>query len=62
VSAEDTRNVLSAGVCRQQVEDALAVYAAFNTTDRLADAFGFQQLSPAGFEARAKVLLRRGYR
>jgi hypothetical protein len=56
------RSVLSAGVSRQQVEDALAVCAAFNTTDRLADAFGFQQLSPEGFEAGAKVLLKRGYR
>jgi uncharacterized peroxidase-related enzyme len=62
VSAEDMRDVLSAGVSRQQVEDALAVCAAFNTTDRLADAFGFQLLSPEGFEAGAKVLLKRGYR
>jgi uncharacterized peroxidase-related enzyme len=62
VSAEDIRNVLSAGVSRQQVEDALAVCVAFNTTDRLADAFGFEQLSPEGFEAGAKVLLKRGCR
>jgi hypothetical protein len=40
------REVLSAGVLRQQVEDALAVCVAFNTTDRLADAFGFEVLSP----------------
>jgi hypothetical protein len=44
------------------VEDALAVCAAFNTTDRLADAFGFELLSPAGFESGAKYLLKRGYR
>jgi uncharacterized peroxidase-related enzyme len=60
--AEDMREVLSAGVSRQQVEDALAVCAAFNTTDRLADAFGFELLSPEGFEAGAKYLLKRGYR
>ena len=54
--------MLSAGVLRQQVEDALAVCAAFNTTDRLADAFGFELLSPEGFEAGAKYLLKRGYR
>jgi AhpD family alkylhydroperoxidase len=60
--AEDIREVLSAGVSRQQVEDALAVCAAFNTTDRLADAFGFELLSPEGFEAGAKYLLKRGYR
>jgi hypothetical protein len=29
---------------RQEVEDALAACAAFNTTDRLADAFGFDLL------------------
>src|SRR5215475_12412886 len=62
VGAEDMRQVLSAGVSRQQIEDALAVCAAFNTTDRLADAFGFEVLSPAGFEAGAKYLLKRGYR
>jgi alkylhydroperoxidase family enzyme len=39
---EDMREVLSAGVSRQQVKDALAVCAAFNTTDRLANAFGFE--------------------
>ena len=62
VSAEDMRNVLAAGVSPQQVADALAVCAAFNTTDRLADAFGFAQLSPEGFQAGAKYLLKRGYR
>jgi AhpD family alkylhydroperoxidase len=62
LDAEDMREVLSAGVSRQQVEDALAVGAAFNTTDRLADAFGFEVLSPEGFEAGAKYLLKRGYR
>jgi uncharacterized peroxidase-related enzyme len=62
VGAEDMREVLSAGVSREQVEDALAVCAAFNTTNRLADAFGFEMLSPEGFEAGAKFLLKRGYR
>ena len=62
VGAGDMRQVLSAGVSRQQAEDALAVCAAFNTTDRLADAFGFEVLSPEGFEAGAKYLLKRGYR
>jgi len=62
LGAEDMRQVLSAGVSRQQVQDALAVCVAFNTTDRLADAFGFEVLSPEGFEAGAKYLLKRGYR
>jgi uncharacterized peroxidase-related enzyme len=60
--AGDMRTVLSAGVSPQQVRDALAVCAAFNTTDRLADAFGFELLTPEGFEAGAKFLLKRGYR
>jgi uncharacterized peroxidase-related enzyme len=62
VSVEDMREVLAAGASPQQVRDALAVCAAFNITDRLGDAFGFELLSPAGFEAGAKYLLKRGYR
>ncbi len=62
LSADDLRAVLAAGVSPQQVKDALAVGAAFNTTDRLADAFGFQVLTPEGFASGAKYLLKRGYR
>lgn len=62
VSAEDMREVLAAGVSRQQVRDALAVCAAFNTTGRLGDALGFELLSSEGFAAGAKYLLKRGYR
>jgi uncharacterized peroxidase-related enzyme len=62
VDIEDMQQVLSAGVSRHQVEDALAVCAAFNTTNRLADAFGFEMLSAGDFEAGARYLLTRGYR
>ncbi|TDD34292.1 alkylhydroperoxidase AhpD family core domain-containing protein [Actinomadura sp. KC06] len=62
VSTQDMRDVLAAGATPQQIKDALAVCAAFNITDRLADAFGFELLSPEGFEAGAKYLLERGYR
>jgi uncharacterized peroxidase-related enzyme len=62
VTADDMRAVLAAGVSHEQIEDALAVCFAFNTTDRLADAFGFFVPGPKAFEAGAKVLLRRGYR
>lgn len=62
VGVEDMREVLAAGVTPEQVEDALAVCAAFNTTDRLADAFGFELLSAEGYAAGAKYLLKRGYR
>src|SRR5262245_18415590 len=50
VSAEDMRRLLVTGVSRRQVEDALAVCAAFDTTNRLADAFGFEVLSSEGYE------------
>jgi uncharacterized peroxidase-related enzyme len=62
LSAQDMRRVLAAGVSPEQVEDALAVCAAFNLTNRLADAFGFEVLTPEGFASGAKFLLRRGYR
>jgi AhpD family alkylhydroperoxidase len=62
LTAEDMREVLAAGVSPRQIEDALAVCAAFNIIDRLADAFGFELLSPEGYEAGAKYLLKRGYR
>lgn len=62
VDADDMRAVLSAGVSREQIEDALAVCFTFNTIDRLADAFGFFVPGPQAFEAGAKYLLARGYR
>jgi AhpD family alkylhydroperoxidase len=62
LSTDDIRAVLAAGVSHQQIEDALAVCFAFNTTARLANAFAFDVLSEDGFEAGAKYLLRRGYR
>jgi AhpD family alkylhydroperoxidase len=62
VSADDMRAVLAAGATPEQVQDALAVCAAFDTTARLADAFGFDVLSPEGFDAGAKYLLQRGYK
>lgn len=62
VDADDMRAVLAAGVSRQQIEDALAVCFAFNTMNRLADAFAFVVPGPKAFEAAAKFLLARGYR
>jgi len=61
VDADDMREVLAAGVSPEQIEDALAVCFAFNTTNRLADAFGFFVPGPKAFEAGAKFLLKRGY-
>ena len=62
VTPDDMRAVLRAGVSPEQIKDALAVSFAFNTINRLADAFGFEMLSPLGFEAGARYLLTRGYR
>lgn len=62
VDADDVRAVMAAGVSRQQIEDALAVCFAFNTMNRLADAFDFFVPGPRAFEAGAKFLLARGYR
>jgi uncharacterized peroxidase-related enzyme len=62
VDATDIGKVRAARVSREQIEDALAVCFAFNTTNRLADAFGFSIPGPQGFEAGAKFLLARGYR
>jgi uncharacterized peroxidase-related enzyme len=62
VVADDMRTVLAAGVSPQQIEDALAVAFAFNTINRLADAFAFFVPGPGAFEAGAKFLLARGYR
>jgi uncharacterized peroxidase-related enzyme len=62
VDSDDMRAVLAAGVSREQIEDALTICFAFNTTNRLADAFEFSMLGAKGFEAGAKYLLSRGYR
>jgi AhpD family alkylhydroperoxidase len=62
VTADDMRAVLSSGVSREQTEDALAVCFAFDSTARLANAFGFALPSREAFDAGAKYLLARGYR
>ncbi len=61
LSADDIRAVLDTGVSRNQVEDALAICYAFNVTNRLANAFGFEMMTPDSFRAGAKYLLQRGY-
>jgi uncharacterized peroxidase-related enzyme len=62
VTVEDMRDVLAAGASREQIADALAVGFAFNTMNRLADAFAFAIPSPEVVESGAKYLLARGYR
>ena len=62
IDADDIRGVLSAGVSRAQIEDALAVCLAFDITARLANAFDFAMATPAAMDAGARHLLKRGYR
>ncbi|HEX4165717.1 MAG TPA: carboxymuconolactone decarboxylase family protein [Bryobacteraceae bacterium] len=62
VTADDMGGVLSSGASREQIKDALAVCFVFNTTARLANAFGFALPSRDAFDAGAKYLLARGYR
>jgi alkylhydroperoxidase family enzyme len=62
VDVDDIRSVMAAGVSHAQIEDALAVCFAFNTMNRLADAFAFFVPGPKAFDAGAKFLLARGYR
>jgi len=61
VNVDDMSAVLTAGVSRDRIEDALAVCFSFNTIGRLANAFGFSLPGPKAFEAGAKYLLARGY-
>jgi len=62
LNSDDMREVLAAGVSRDQIGDALAVCFSFSTIGRLADAFGFSLPGPKVFEAGARYLLARGYR
>jgi uncharacterized peroxidase-related enzyme len=62
VSVDDMRTLLTAGVSREQIEDALAIYFAFSTMNRLADAFNFSIGTPEAFVAGAQYLFSRGYR
>lgn len=62
VTADEMRGVLSSGVSREQIEDALAVCFVFDATARLANAFGFALPSSDAFDAGAEYLLACGYR
>jgi uncharacterized peroxidase-related enzyme len=61
IDQDDIRKVLASGVSPMQVENALAVCFAFNTTNRLADTFEFFVPNPQAMQAGAKYLLKRGY-
>jgi hypothetical protein len=62
LGAEDVATVRGAGVGVTAIRDAIYVATAFHVIVRLADAFGFQLLDAAGYQASAQSLLRYGYR
>jgi uncharacterized peroxidase-related enzyme len=62
VNADDMRALLSVGVSREQIEDALTVSFTFNTVDRLSRTFGWVVSGPRAFAAGSKYLLSHGYR
>jgi alkylhydroperoxidase family enzyme len=61
LTPEDVRALLTEGISRAAVRDALYVVYLFSTYDRLADAFGWHVPSKPAFEAAARMLLKRGY-
>ena len=62
VGAGDVQALLTLGVSRAQIEDALYVGFAFNVITRLADTFAFEVGSAASFDVGARMLLSRGYK
>src|SRR6185437_7157908 len=61
VSADDVEVVLTAGVSREEIVDALAVLTLFSITVRCADTFNFALLKDKELEKSAKRLLAQGY-
>lgn len=62
VEVNDVEALLSLGVTRSQIKDALGVAWCFNVITRLADTFKFEVGSQASFDSSAKALLSRGYK
>ena len=62
LDASRVREVLDAGVTREQVRDAFYVAFLFNTYDRLADTLGWQLPDPRYYVKAGQHLLKRGYK
>ena len=58
----DVAAARAAGIGSEAIRDAIYVATAFAVIVRLADAFGFELLDEAGYQAAARSLLRFGYR
>jgi alkylhydroperoxidase family enzyme len=61
LSREDAEAVLSAGVTREALIDAIHVAALFNMIVRLADSLGWDVPAFEEFHARADTMLAGGY-
>jgi alkylhydroperoxidase family enzyme len=62
LDANRVREVLDAGVTREQIRDAFYVAFLFNTYDRLADTLGWQLPGPRYYTKAGKFLLKKGYK
>jgi alkylhydroperoxidase family enzyme len=62
VSSEQVQQMLRAGLSAEAIEEAIAVCAAFNIADRLADTFDYEPPSAEGARRGGEHLLLHGYR
>ena len=62
LDANRVRQVLDAGVTREQIRDAFYVAFLFNTYDRLADTLGWQLPDPRYYVKAGQFLLKKGYK
>lgn len=62
LGAADAEAVRAAGVSDAALDDAIAVCAAFNMINRMADALGFRLHDPASYRKMGAGLLKRGYK
>ena len=62
LNAKRVREVLDAGVTREQIRDAFYVAFLFNTYDRLADTLGWQLPDPRYYVKAGRFLLKKGYK
>jgi alkylhydroperoxidase family enzyme len=61
VTPDDAQALRDAGLTDDAIRDAVAVCAAFNIIDRLADAFSFDVPPPEQVRGAARFLLKKGY-
>ena len=62
ITPEDVKPLREAGLTDEAIRDAVAVCAAFNMIDRLADAFHFDLQSTENLRGSARFLLKVGYK